>query len=70
MAKNYFYQYTPKTAKYIDSLNDVQRIMHHNYVIEQKYCNSYIAVDNMTITQLKQFDKDCLCYLKYIDIEY
>lgn len=67
MAINYFYEFTPNTAEYIDSLNDTQRIGHHNYVIEQKYCNTSPAVVHKSPEELKKFDGDCLEYLKYLD---
>lgn len=70
MAISYFYEFTPKTAEYIDSLADKDRIGHHNYVIEQKYCNSSIAAVNMTQEQREHFDNECLDYLKFIDTEY
>ena len=67
MAKNYFYEYTPKTAKYIDSCDD-ERALHHNHVIEQRYLNSKIAVADMTKAQQQAFDRDCLKNLLFLDL--
>ena len=68
MAINYFYEFTPKTARYIDLLNDNDRVGHHNHLIEQKYLNGDQAVSSMSKVQLQKFDRECLKHLLWLDL--
>jgi SNF2 family DNA or RNA helicase len=64
---NIIKEFLPETMSYINTINTRERVGHHNYVIEQKICNTSKPIVDFSNTELKRFDKECLNYLKRLD---